>query len=117
MVLLLTKNEYINEIKTQLRNGLKELQTDELLDYINNLFQQLDGFIENISKESFWDIFPRVLGVDAKLMLLSELIKLDNLATDEIIRLTEKDYLHYLKELCGYNLNEKTNYSLVFNIK
>ncbi|RHK05400.1 hypothetical protein DW084_14060 [Enterococcus casseliflavus] len=75
--------------------------------------------IDTISSENFWEVFPYLLGIDARLALLGELI--DLLKDDQLglgsKELVEKDYLCYTKELCGYNLNSKTNYSLIFQVK
>jgi len=83
---------------------------------------EMSTLIDTISSENFWEVFPYFLGIDARLALLGELIDLleDDqlgLGSKELIELVEKDYPCYTKELCGYNLNSKTNYSLIFQVK
>lgn len=89
--------------------------------YYNQLIKDFEQLIEELNTETFWEIFPKVLGIDARLALLNELIELlqaEDLAIDpkDLVALIEKDYKFYTKELCGYNLNSKTNCSLIFQV-
>ncbi|TPR55073.1 DUF7006 family protein [Enterococcus sp. OL5] len=86
-------------------------------DYSRQLFKDLEKLVANISQETFWEIFPKLLGIDARLALLSELVELIeevDLSPQELISWVEKDYTSYNKELCGYNLTSKTNQSFIF---
>lgn len=90
--------------------------------YCKQLLQDMRTLVDRISSDTFWELFPHVLGIDARLALLGELIDLlkdDNLGigSNELIAWVEKDYPYYTKELCGYNLNSQTNYSLIFQVK
>lgn len=91
-------------------------------EYYNKLVLEMEELINCISSSTFWELFPRLLGIDARLALLAELVDLlldDNLglAPEELIEWVEKDYSSYTKELCGYNLNSRTNYSFIFQVK
>lgn len=72
--------------------------------------------IESISDETFWQVFPEILGIDAKVTLVIELLNYKEFSDEEIIRIAENDYATYFKELCGYNLKIETKHSIVFNI-
>lgn len=88
--------------------------------YSKKLESEINVLINDISPETFWDSLPIILGIDAKLALLSELFDLINvvdLDPDELVAWVEKDYLSYNKELCGYSINSKTNCSLIFNVQ
>lgn len=84
--------------------------------YLNKQFQKLNQLIETISTETFWQVFPEILGIDAKLTLLTELIPFEDFSNEEIIRIVENDYQDYFKELCGYDLKMKDKYSMIFNL-
>ncbi|MBO1097901.1 hypothetical protein FQS90_15430 [Enterococcus casseliflavus] len=84
--------------------------------YFTELCQQLEQLIQEISPERFWATLPKILGIDAKLLLLTELVKFDDFSSEDIIRITENDYKHYFKELCGYHLGMETKPSMVFSV-
>lgn len=90
--------------------------SDELRCYLEEQFSQLDQLIHTLTKENFWVLFPKILGIDAKLSLMTELIQFDDFCPTDIIRIVETDYQTYFKELCGYDLSMKTKHSLVFNV-
>ncbi|MGG5325640.1 hypothetical protein IGJ62_003330 [Enterococcus pernyi] len=69
-----------------------------------------------ISPDNFWEDFPKILGIDAKLTLIMELFQFQELSTKEILRIVETDYRTYFKEFCRNELSAKNNYSLVFNV-
>lgn len=92
-------------------------ETNKLSDYIITQFRRLAELTEKISKENFWSAFPEILGVDARLALLAELIQFDDFSEEEIIRMVETDYRGYYKELCGYNLNTTPPPLMIFTIK
>lgn len=87
---------------------------------INHFFyeqlKKMDQLIEDITPENYWHIQPRLIGLDAKIVLMTELIKFDDLTDTEIIRIVENDYRSYLQELCGYDLRSKPRHSIIFNI-
>lgn len=87
-----------------------------MIDYLNTQFQKINQLTEIISTKTFWEIIPEILGIDAKLTLLTELIPFEDFSNEEIIRLVENDYRFYFKELCGYDLKAKDKPSMIFNI-
>ncbi|MFS1021092.1 hypothetical protein ACFC9N_17590 [Enterococcus casseliflavus] len=114
MTQLKTKNDYIKQFQAALDQAGSERITLSI--YLNSQFQKLDQLIESISHETFWQVFPEILGVDAKLTLLSEMIPFEDFSNEEILRIVENDYQDYFKELCGYNLNMKDKPSMIFHI-
>lgn len=114
MVLINDTNTYI---KNFFKNSAKlKIEADRLNGYINNLIDELEKLIEQISKDNFWEYLPKIIGIDAKLCLVNELIELDDFSDEEIIRLIENDYKTYFKELSGHTLTEETKPSLFFNV-
>ncbi|HAZ1244834.1 TPA: hypothetical protein J0V22_002711 [Enterococcus faecium] len=75
--------------------------------YLDSQVEKLNQLIEGISHETFWQVFPKILGIDAKLTLLTELMPFEDFSNEEIIRIVENDYRDYFKELCGYDLRMK----------
>lgn len=109
-----TKNDYLEQQRKMFDQAGKE--REELIGYLDVQFLRLNQLTEMISNETFWTVFPEVLGIDAKLVLLSELISSDDLTNEEILRMVEKDYLYYFKELCGYSLEMDSMPSMIFNV-
>lgn len=109
-----TKKDYMKEFQTTLAQEGEEREA--LKAYLDKQSQKLDQLTAAISQETFWQIFPEILGIDAKLNILTELIPYDDFTNDEIIRIIESDYQNYFKELSGYDLKMKTKPSLIFNV-
>ncbi|MDB1689566.1 DUF7006 family protein [Enterococcus casseliflavus] len=114
MAHLKTKNDYIKQFQSALDKAGDDRTT--LNTYLDHQVQKLDQLIDSISQETFWQVFPEILGVDAKLSILTELIPFEDFSNEEIIRLIENDYRSYFKELCGYDLKVRDKPSLIFNI-
>lgn len=114
MTQLKTKNDYIDQFQV----ALTQSGTDRTIlnTYFDDQVKKLDQFIESISQETFWLVFPKILGVDAKLTLLTELVTIEDFSSEEIIRIIENDYKDYFKELCGYDLKMKDKPSIIFHI-
>lgn len=111
---LITKENYIKYFKTELATIRKECQ--ELEVYLTKQFERLDQLISIICEKNFWQISPEILGIDAKLTLLVEMVSFDDFSDVEIIRIVENDYRSYFKELCGYNLKMHDKQSMIFNL-
>ncbi|EPH63173.1 hypothetical protein D932_02090 [Enterococcus casseliflavus 14-MB-W-14] len=111
---LKSKKDYVKQFQVALDQVGQERAA--LTSYLNSQFQKFDQLIENISQETFWQIFPEILGIDAKLTLVTELIPFDDFSNEEIIRIAENDYQDYFKELCGYDLKTKGKPSIIFHI-
>ena len=103
-----TKEAYLETFESQInRQKSKE----------NAQMEQLTVLLEQLSKETFWQLIPRILGIDAKLCLLVEMVSFDEFSEEELIHMIEQDYSTYFKELCGYNLSKQTTHSLVFSVQ
>ncbi|MBO1123627.1 hypothetical protein FQS88_17410 [Enterococcus casseliflavus] len=114
MMQLKTKDDYIKQFQTAIDQAEPERTT--LTTYLDGQVEKLDQLIESISQETFWQTFPEILGIDAKLMLLTELMPFEDFSNEEIIRIVENDYRDYFKELCGYDLKMKDKPSIIFHL-
>ncbi|EOH60899.1 DUF7006 family protein [Enterococcus mundtii] len=114
MTQLKTKNDYINQFQAALAQA-GSVRTI-LENYLDSQVKKLDQLIEGISQETFWQVFPKILGVDAKLRLLTELIPFEDFSNEEVIRIIENDYKDYFKELCGYDLKMRDKPSIIFHV-
>jgi len=116
MEMPITKDSYLFQLQESMPQDKRE--TEELNEYLMQQFEQLNQFISTISPDNFTENFPKILGIDAKLTLMAELICYDysKLPIQEILRIVETDYRTYFKELCGNELSTKHNYSMVFNV-
>lgn len=112
----LTKDEYIRQFQENMPYDNREKK--ELNEYLAQQFEQLNQLTSIISPDNFWENFPRILGIDAKLTLIAELIHYDynQLPIKEILRLAETDYRVSFKELYGNELLAKNKYSMVCNV-
>ncbi|MDO7880516.1 MAG: hypothetical protein Q6A85_13800 [Enterococcus mundtii] len=97
---------------------LEQVKPDrnELRDYLTVQYEELKQLIAGLSEETFLQVNPKILGIDAKLALLSELLPFEDFSNEELIRFVEQDYQSYYKELCGYDLKTKTRPSMFFTI-
>ncbi|NMP59572.1 DUF7006 family protein [Enterococcus mundtii] len=112
----ITKDEYMRQFQESLPQNKKE--NEELNEYLTQQFEQLDQLTRTVSPDNFWENIPKILGVDAKLSLITELIRYDynKLPINEILRIVETDYRTYFKELCGNEQSTKNKYSMIFNV-
>lgn len=108
--------EYFSYYYLNFKEIKKSIEREKLEAYCEKQLTEFGQLIESISKDNFWKILPKILGLDAKMNLISELSRFDDFSADEIIRMTESDYKTYFKELCGYDLSEETKNSMIFNI-
>lgn len=114
MTHLKTKNDYIKQFQSALDQAGADRST--LKTYLDSQIQKLDQLIDSISQETFWQVFPEILGVDAKLSIMIELILFEDFSNKDIIRITESDYKDYFKELCGYDLKMRDKPSIIFHV-
>ena len=94
----------------------ENIEPEKLKEYCENNLTEFGQLIESISKDNFWDVLPKIIGLDAKMNIVSELSRFDDFSADEIIRITENDYKTYFKELCGYELSMEKKNSIIFNV-
>ena len=109
-----TKNDYIKQFQVALDQ--EEPERTNLTTYLDKQVEKFDQLIEAISPDTFWQVFPKVLGIDAKLTLLTELMPFEDFSNEEIIRMVENDYRDYFKELCGYDLKMEDKPSIIFHV-
>ncbi|MGM7317102.1 hypothetical protein ABRY77_16045 [Enterococcus casseliflavus] len=109
-----TKKEYIAYFRQVLEKKTQEQPVIE--EYVKKQCGRLDQLMTQLSPETFWQVFPELLGIDAKLNLLVELIKFEDFSADELLRIVENDYRSYFKELCGYDLRTQTPPSMIFQV-
>lgn len=116
METLLTKDNYMRQFQEELPQ--EKIEIEILNEYLEQQFEQLDQLTRTISPDNFWRNLPKILGIDAKLTLMAELICYGYhiIPVKEMMRLVETDYLTYFKELCGDDLSAKNKYSMVFNL-
>ncbi|EPH91443.1 hypothetical protein D922_02694 [Enterococcus faecalis 06-MB-DW-09] len=113
MYMFTTKEEYSAYFREVIKRSKRET---DLEDYLSSQWQRLDQLTEQLSEKTFWPLFPEILGIDARLALVTELLEYDDFSTEELIRITETDYRYYLKELCGFDLSGETKPLMVFNV-
>ncbi|MBK0039231.1 MULTISPECIES: DUF7006 family protein [unclassified Enterococcus] len=109
-----TKEEYINYFRQVLENRTKGQPVLE--EYLKKQNDHLNRLMKHLSSENFWQVLPELLGIDAKLNLMIELIKFEDFSAEELLRVVETDYRSYFKELCGYDLQSKTPPSIIFQV-
>lgn len=116
MEIPITKDIYLLQLQESMPQDKRE--TKKLNEYLRQQFEQLNQFISTISPDNFTGNFPKILGVDAKLTLIAEMICYDysKLPIKEILRIVETDYRMYFKELCGNEQSTKNKYSMIFNV-
>lgn len=108
--------EYVANFYKSIEKVEFNQQTEILGNYLENQINILAQSVSMISEHNFWEVNPQILGIDAKLSLVAELIRFDDFSEEDIIRISENDYTTYFKELCGYTLNTETKHSIVFNV-
>ncbi|MCW6016129.1 hypothetical protein K1Y38_25585 [Serratia marcescens] len=93
-------------------------ENEELNAYFTQQLEELNQLISTISPDNFWENIPKIIGIDAELKLMAEIICYDysKLPIKEILRLVEMDYRTYFKELCGNDLSLNNKYLMVFNV-
>ncbi|MGM0322216.1 hypothetical protein IGI82_003405 [Enterococcus sp. AZ067] len=116
MLMITSKEEYLAGFYTIFNEIEKRKEHKQLAVYLNDQLNHFERLLEKISEERFWQVFPELLGIDARMSLVAELIRLDDFSEEEIIRIAESDYATYFKELCGYDLSMETKHSIIFNV-
>lgn len=114
--MITNKEEYFAGFDSLFKEIDRRKERQQLEAYLKDQLHRFQQVIEKLSEETFWELFPEILGIDAKLSLVTELIRYEDFSDEEIIRITENDYGTYFKELCGYDLSMKPKPSLIFNV-
>lgn len=115
MSIFITREDYIKgfiQVFTETKRDTKDLEV-----YVTAQVQRLDTLLDRLTQETFWQRWPEILGIDAKLSIVTELVHFEDFSSEEIIRMAETDYRTYFKELCGYDLSMETKHSMIFNVQ
>lgn len=115
MTEFLTTEAYLKRFQNAFEAAEKR-ENKDLQVYLQTQTQRLEILIAQITPKNFWQVLPEVLGIDAKLGLVVELIAFEDFSNEEIIQVVEKDYRTYFKELCGYDLSMEPKHSMIFNV-
>ncbi len=111
----ITQEDYIAQFQRILANAGDQRQL--LTTYVDALTKQLSTLTEELHQETFWRVFPEILGIDAKLTLLTELVVFEDCSNEDIVQIIETDYKTYFKELCGYDLKAAPKPSMIFHLR
>ncbi|MRI72995.1 hypothetical protein FDP51_02990 [Enterococcus mundtii] len=110
-----TKEAYLEGFQSTFEEAEKRASED-LKVYLNTQIQRLETLVSQICQENFWKLLPEILGIDAKMSLVVDLIDFDHCSDVEILRIVESEYSTYFKELCGYNRSMDPKHSMIFNV-
>lgn len=115
MSIFTTRESYLKgytQVLTEAKRDTKDLEV-----YMATQVQRLDTLMDGLTQKTFWQRWPEILGIDAKLSLVTELVNFEDFSSEEIVRMAETDYRTYFKELCGYDLSMETKHSMIFNLQ
>jgi len=115
MTTFFTKEAYLVGFQRTFEEAGKR-ESEDLKVYINTQVQRLEILVSQISQEDFWELLPEILGIDAKLRLVTDLIDFVPVSDVELLRIVESDYLTHFKELCGYDRSKEPAHSMIFNV-
>ena len=116
MTTFFTKEAYLAGFQNSFEEARKR-ESEDLKIYLNTHIQRLETLVSQICQENFCELLPEILGIDAKIGLVADLIGFEHfLDAKEILRIVESDYLTYFKELCGYDRSKEPNHSMIFNV-
>ncbi|WP_429968282.1 DUF7006 family protein [Enterococcus sp. AZ046] len=71
--------------------------------------------MEDLTRESFWQWWSKILKTDVKLSLVKKLVHFENFSSKEVVRIAETEYRTFFKELCGYDLSMESKHLMIFN--
>ncbi|RBR95431.1 hypothetical protein EB58_00116 [Enterococcus faecalis] len=85
---------------------------------IKEHYFNIKKLISTINEENFFLNLSKILGYDAQLQLIIELLSLniEGLTEIEIIEISKSDYKIFIKDMCGISINEKPPHSLFFSV-
>ncbi|MFR0814127.1 MAG: DUF7006 family protein [Enterococcus casseliflavus] len=115
MTVFTTQEDYLQGFQSTFE-VVEKRESNALKDYLTDQIRHLNTLVDQISSENFWEVWPKILGIDAKINLVAELINFEDFSSEDILRIVETDYRTYVKELCGYDLSMETKHSMVFNV-
>lgn len=114
MIKYLTKKDYIDHFRKIVPPNKQN--TKELEQCLVDQFNRLNDLNAKVMPENFWQTLLEVLGIDAKLSIITELAQYEEFSMEDILRIVETDYRSYYQELCGYGFKAQTKPSIIFNV-
>ncbi|MBI0605124.1 DUF7006 family protein [Enterococcus faecalis] len=116
------KRDYLKYFYEKSSDFYNEKQNPLLAKEILEICLQIETQIENISSFNFFKTLSKILGLDARLQIILELESYMSddeykMEEQEIINLSRKDYIYYIKEKSGIPLVEPPIHSLYFLVK
>jgi len=115
MTVFTTQQDYLQGFQRTFE-AVEKRESTVLNDYLTDQICHLNTLLDQISSRNFWEVWPKILGIDAKISLVDELITFEDFSSEDILRIVETDYQTYFKELCGYDLSMETKHSMIFNV-
>jgi hypothetical protein len=92
-------------------------QNYRVVEEIHKVREEMLEVIDAITPDTFFYSVSKVLGYDARLQILIEMVNdFPTLSNEQIVELSRRDYKSYSKELCGYCLRDKVPHSLYFSV-
>ncbi|WP_313509890.1 DUF7006 family protein [Enterococcus sp.] len=115
--LIMNTNHYFEQMISR-KLQVNDQRVESLIgQYIINLKKDFEQTLSEINGQNFWSVYPILMGLDARFVLLDSLLSIaDHDLEEEVIQMVKKDYLTINKELCGYAMNETPHESLIFTI-
>lgn len=114
MIKYLSKKEYMEHFREIVPANIQN--TKELEQCLAEQFNRLEYLAAEVLPENFWQTQLEVLGIDAKLSIITELAQYEEFSMEDILRIVETDYRSYYQELCGYGLKAQTKPSIIFHV-
>lgn len=110
----ISKEDYLGYYR-----GLSNDKFPLVKERIMALCAELESLVHIVNPHNFFEIHAMIMGLDAKLQILSYFMLRSNNSMDlretEILEL-EQDYKGYFKEICGCSLKDEVPLSLHFSI-
>lgn len=91
-------------------------QNYRVVEEIKMILEEMSEVIAAITPDTFFYSISKILGYDARLQILIEMVNdFPALSNEQIIELSRREYKSYSKELCGYCLRDVVPHSLYFS--
>jgi len=110
------KESYVNGFKKILHKKNNIVNYPVIVENIQLLLCEIDQLLTSVNGENFFFVMSNILGIDAKLQILTFFLEEqdETISEHEIMTICENDYKNYFKEICGYNLIDTLPNSLHF---
>ncbi|MCH4177748.1 MAG: hypothetical protein LKF43_09610 [Streptococcaceae bacterium] len=110
---------YLSKFDLMINQMCENGNNQDFKNYISSMKHDFLSLISQFNQSNFWQLYPKILGIDSKLQLLNFFIfenDDDEIETQEILRIVELDYKNYYKEAMGYRINEYLMDSLLYMV-